>query len=65
MQSVYKIQGPAIISFSGGRTSGYMLYHILEAYDGKLPDDVVVAFANTGKERSETLDFVNDCSGYW
>ena len=65
MENIYKIKGPAIISFSGGRTSGYMLYHILDAYDGELPSDVVVAFANTGKERLETLGFVNDCSGYW
>lgn len=54
----YLIQGPAIISFSGGRTSRYMLKHIIDAHGGTLPDDVVVCFANTGKELSETLDFV-------
>jgi len=63
--SPYQIEGPAIISFSGGRTSGYMLYHILEAYNGKLPGDIVVTFANTGKEREETLDFVLDCQNHW
>ena len=51
---VYKIEGPACISFSGGRTSAYMLYKILQAWSGKLPDDVVVCFANTGKEMEET-----------
>ena len=61
----YKIESPALISFSGGRTSGYMMYHILDAFDGKLPEGVYVTFANTGKERTETLDFVNDCSGHW
>lgn len=61
----YRIEGPALISFSGGRTSGYMLWHILDAYGGKLPDDVHVAFANTGKERAETLRFVHDCETHW
>ena len=61
----YKVESPALISFPGGRTSGYMLYHILNAFDGKLPEGVYVTFANTGKERTETLDFVNDCSGHW
>ena len=55
---------PAIISFSGGRSSGYMLYHILEACGG-LPDDVKVVFANTGKEREETFEFVQRCSQEW
>jgi hypothetical protein len=49
------------VSFSGGRTSAYMLWRALQAYGGKLPDDHVVAFANTGKEREETLRFVHEC----
>jgi 3'-phosphoadenosine 5'-phosphosulfate sulfotransferase (PAPS reductase)/FAD synthetase len=61
----YLIEGPALISFSGGRTSAYMLWHILQAHGGKLPDDVVVAFANTGKEREETLRFVHECGVRW
>lgn len=61
----YFINEPAAISFSGGRTSAYMLYKILEAHDGVLPDDVVVTFANTGKEMPETLDFVQACSDNW
>lgn len=61
----YLISGPALISFSGGRTSGYMLKHILDAHGGVLPDDVVVTFANTGKEREETLRFVHDCATHW
>ena len=44
----YKIEGPALISFSGGRTSGFMLYHILQAHGGTLPEDYFVVFANTG-----------------
>ena len=61
----YLIDGPAVISFSGGRTSAYMLFKIIEAHGGTLPDNVVVCFANTGKEMSETLDFVEQCSIAW
>jgi len=61
----YKTEGPALISFSGGRTSAYMLYHILQAYDGNLPPDLYVTFANTGKEMPETLDFIKDCEDHW
>lgn len=61
----YLLDRPAVVSFSGGRTSGYMLWHILQAFGGTLPDDVKVVFANTGKERPETLDFVERCSQRW
>jgi 3'-phosphoadenosine 5'-phosphosulfate sulfotransferase (PAPS reductase)/FAD synthetase len=61
----YKIEGPALISFSGGRTSGFMLKQIIDAHDGVLPGDVHVTFANTGKEMPETLDFVHKCSEEW
>lgn len=61
----YKIEGPALISFSGGRTSGFMLWNILQAYDGKLPDDIYVTFANTGKEAPETLDFIHEVGQKW
>ncbi len=36
-----------------------MLCKIVEAHGGTLPDDVIVTFANTGKEREETLVFVS------
>lgn len=61
----YKIPRPALISFSGGRTSGFMLHNIIQAYGGKLPDDIYVVFANTGKEAPETLDFVHEVSEKW
>lgn len=63
--SPYLITGPALISFSGGRTSGFMLRQILDAHGGTLPPDVHVAFANTGKERPETLRFVHECGSPW
>lgn len=60
----YQLHGPAQICFSGGRTSGYMLYQLLQANDG-LPADAVVTFENTGKEREETLVFVHECGQRW
>lgn len=65
MANPYLIEGPALISFSGGRTSAYMLHEILRAHDGTLPPDVYVTFANTGKEREETLRFVHECATRW
>ena len=61
----YLITEPTCISFSGGRTSAYMLYQVLQAHDGKMPDDGIVCFANTGKEEENTLKFVHDCSVNW
>lgn len=65
MTDPFFIEGPAVISFSGGRTSGYMLRRILDAHDGALPPDVHTLFSNTGKEREETLAFVRDCGERW
>lgn len=63
--SAYKLpEGNVLISFSGGRTSGYMLHQILEA-NGDLPERCKVVFANTGREMPETLDFVQECSERW
>jgi 3'-phosphoadenosine 5'-phosphosulfate sulfotransferase (PAPS reductase)/FAD synthetase len=64
-KKLYRRDEQSVISFSGGRTSGYMLWRILDAYDGKLPDHIKVCFANTGKEMPQTLDFVRDCSEAW
>jgi len=65
MRDPYFLDEPAAISFSGGRTSGYMLWRILQAHGGSLPDHVKCVFSNTGKEMPETLDFVRDCALYW
>lgn len=53
-----------LISFSGGRTSGYMLRHILDS-DGYADWEKIVVFANTGKEHENTLEFVKKCSDEW
>lgn len=64
MNDPFKITEPTIIAFSGGRTSGYMLWRVLQSNNG-LPDDARVVFCNTGKEHESTLQFVKDCSEKW
>lgn len=61
----YLITGPAQIGISGGRTSGHMVYKILEAHGGTLPPDVHLFFQNTGKERKETLVFTDQIAKRW
>jgi 3'-phosphoadenosine 5'-phosphosulfate sulfotransferase (PAPS reductase)/FAD synthetase len=64
MVDPFKIIEPTVISFSGGRTSAYMLWRVLESNNG-LPDEAIVCFANTGKEENATLQFVNNCEKNW
>ena len=65
MNDPFFIEGPALLSLSGGRTSAYMLWRILQAHGGVLPPYIHVVFANTGKEREETLRFVHEISVRW
>jgi len=61
----YLLDAPAVVSFSGGRTSGFMLRHILDAFGGELPADVKVCFQNTGLEHAATYTFVERVSQEW
>lgn len=61
MRNPFVIDGPTCISFSGGRTSAFMLWSLLKSNEIFFNDDVRVIFCNTGKEEEATLRFVNDC----
>lgn len=54
-----------VINFSGGRSSGYMLYSVLKENDFNLPENIKVVFANTGMEHRYTYDFIRDCAEKW
>jgi 3'-phosphoadenosine 5'-phosphosulfate sulfotransferase (PAPS reductase)/FAD synthetase len=63
--NTYEITEPTCISFSGGRTSAFMLYQVLQAHQMSLPKEAKVIFCNTGKEENATLEFINECSVRW
>jgi len=65
MKNPFEILEPTVISFSGGRTSAFMLYKVLEAHHMSLPPEAKVIFCNTGKEHEATLDFVRDIEKQW
>ena len=65
MNDPFLITSPTCISFSGGRTSAYMLWRVIQSGGGQLPCQTIVCFANTGKEDEATLRFVRDCSINW
>lgn len=47
------------ISFSGGRTSAYMTWRLMQ--EKRASHDIVVVFANTGQEHERSLEFVDQC----
>jgi 3'-phosphoadenosine 5'-phosphosulfate sulfotransferase (PAPS reductase)/FAD synthetase len=64
LRDPFIIDEPTCISFSGGRTSAYLLWRVLQS-NGGLPEEAIVCFANTGKEEEATLEFVRDCEVNW
>jgi 3'-phosphoadenosine 5'-phosphosulfate sulfotransferase (PAPS reductase)/FAD synthetase len=53
---------PLVISFSGGETSSVMAELLVNKWKGKR--QIISVFANTGKERKETLEFANNVDKY-
>jgi 3'-phosphoadenosine 5'-phosphosulfate sulfotransferase (PAPS reductase)/FAD synthetase len=51
------------LSFSGGRTSAYMVEMMLLLYSDQY--EFVVTFANTGQEHDATLEFIRQCDQRW
>ena len=53
-----------VCTFSGGRTSAFM-GQFLNNYDKYKDYDKLFVFANTGKEKEETLEFIDRCDKEW
>lgn len=66
MRDPFKLTGPTCLSFSGGSTSAYMLWRVLQANTAEdIARWLVIVFANTGREDEATLRFVRDCGAAW
>jgi 3'-phosphoadenosine 5'-phosphosulfate sulfotransferase (PAPS reductase)/FAD synthetase len=66
MTDPFVIDGPTCLSFSGGRTSGYMLWRTVRANTPEaIKEWLRVIFCNTGKEEEATLRFVEECGERW
>lgn len=50
------------ISFSGGETSAFMAQYLIK--QGKY-DNIICAFANTGQENEQTLEFIEKCDKHF
>ncbi len=52
-----------VVSFSGGRTSAYMSQWLKKNKSDEY--EMIFVFSNTGKEREETLEFVDKCDKHF
>lgn len=57
---------PLLISFSGGRTSAYMTYMLMNLRPDLIEQyQPYIVFANTGCEHPKTLEFVKNCADHF
>lgn len=54
-----------MISFSGGETSAFMAWWLLNCWTDRHLYEIIVVFANTGEENEETLIFADRCDKYF
>lgn len=54
-----------VISFSGGRTSAYMTWWLLNKWEDRCNWEIIIVFANTGLEAEGTLFFIDECAIEW
>lgn len=52
-----------IINFSGSRASAFMTHWLLKNRSDEF--EMKIIYTNTGKERKETLDFIQECSNHF
>lgn len=53
---------PLIVSFSGGQTSAYMTYKMMNEHCPQMDEyEPYILFANTGCEHPKTSEFVRNC----
>jgi hypothetical protein len=60
-----KIKKKLLVSFSGGETSGYLLWFIMNIWSKRDEYEIIVVYANTGEENEETLLFIQKCSEFF
>lgn len=66
MSDPFVIDGPMCLAFSGGRSSAYLLWRVLQSNPREAIDKwLVIVFCNTGKEEEASLRFVRDCGLHW
>lgn len=61
--SAYSIPLPAVVGVSGGRTSGYLAWHVWQATDHS--PEVLYLFQNTGFEHPATIRFLIQMRDVW